>query len=100
MGAQMIARALDAVKGHVENKEAFMAALRKVEVDAPRGKVRLDTFQNVVHTIYIRRVEKRDGVLWNTIIGTYPDVGQFWTWTPEEYLAMTPYPEIKGKWVK
>src|SRR3989442_6588538 len=54
--AQMIARALETVKGNIENREAFLAALRKVEINAPRGKVKLDAFQNPVHTIYIRKV--------------------------------------------
>ncbi|PYN94705.1 MAG: ABC transporter substrate-binding protein [Candidatus Rokuibacteriota bacterium] len=100
VGAQMIARALDAVKGHIENQDAFLAALRKVEVDAPRGKVKLDAFQNPVHTIYVFRVEKRDGVLQNIPIASYPNTTQFWKWTPEQFMAMPSYLEMKNKWAK
>jgi len=100
LGSQMIAQALETVRGAIENREAFLAALKKVEVDAPRGKVKLDAYQNVVHPIYIRRVEKKDGILQNAVIATYPNTTQFWKWTPEEYMAMPPYPEMKGKWAK
>jgi branched-chain amino acid transport system substrate-binding protein len=99
-GAQVIAQALDAVKGNAESKEAFMAALRKVEVDAPRGRVRLDAFQNVVHTIYIQKVVKKDGRLEHAVIASYPNVSQFWKWSADAYMAMPSYPEMKGKWAR
>jgi len=100
VGAQLIAKALDATKGNVENQRNFLDELRKVEGDAPRGKVSLDSYHNVIHPIYIRRVEKRAGALQNTVIATYPNVGQFWKWAPEAYLAMPSYVEMKGKWTK
>jgi len=100
VGAQMIAKALEAVKGNIENQEAFLAALRRVEVDAPRGKVKLDAFQNPIHTIYILKVEKRGGVLQNIPIASYPNTSQFWKWTPEQFMAMPGYADMKGKWAK
>jgi branched-chain amino acid transport system substrate-binding protein len=96
----MMAQALEAVKGNVENQPAFLAALKKVDVDAPRGKVRLDAYHNPIHTIYMRKVERKDGALQNTVIATYPGVNQFWKWTPEQYMAMPPYAKLKGQWVK
>jgi branched-chain amino acid transport system substrate-binding protein len=100
VAAKMIAQALDSVKGNVEDKEAFLAALGKAEVDAPRGKVRLDAFHNVVHPIYIRRVQQVGGSLQNVVIDIYPNTGQFWDWAPEQYMALPLYPEMKGKWAK
>jgi len=100
LGAQMFHQALEAVKGNVENMEAFLAALKKVEIDAPRGRVKLDAFHNPIHNIYIRKVERKGGVLQNTVIHTYPNVSQFWKWTPEAYMAMPAYQELKGKWAK
>jgi branched-chain amino acid transport system substrate-binding protein len=96
----MIAKALETVKGNVDNREAFLAALRKVEVNAPRGNVKLDSFQNPIHTIYIRKVEKKGGRLQNSVIASYPNTGQFWKWSPEAYMAMPFYGDMKGKWVK
>ena len=100
VGAEMIAQALEAVKGQVENQSAFLAALAKVDFEAPRGKFRLDAFHNPIHNVYIRKVEKKGGVLQNTVIATYPSVSQFWKWTPEAFMAMPTYQEMKGKWAK
>ena len=100
VGAQMVAQALDAIKGNVENQEAFLAALKKVEVDAPRGKVKLDAYNNPVHPVYVLKAERKGGALQNSVIGAYPNVSQFWKWTPEAYLALPTYPEMKGKWAK
>ena len=100
VGSQMIARALEAVKGDVENLDGFLASLKKIEVDGPRGKVKLDAFHNPVHTVYLQRTERRGGVLQNVPIASYPSVGQFWTWSPEEYMAMPSYVDLKGKWAK
>ncbi|HLF47999.1 MAG TPA: ABC transporter substrate-binding protein, partial [Methylomirabilota bacterium] len=100
VGAQMMAKALEAVKGNVENQEAFLAAMRRVEIDAPRGRFKLDAFQNPVHTIYVFKVEKRGGVLQNIPVASYPNTHQFWKWTPEQFMAMPGYMELKGKWAK
>ena len=100
VGSQMIARALEAVKGDVENLDAFLAALKKIEVDAPRGKVKLDAFHNPVQTVYLFRTERKGGALQNVPIASYPNVSQFWTWSPEEFMAMPAYVDLKGKWAK
>lgn len=100
LGAQMFHQALEAVKGNVENRETFLAALKKVDIDAPRGRVKLDAYHNPIHNIYIRKVERKDGALQNTVIQTYPNVSQFWKWTPEAYMALPPYQGLKGKWAK
>jgi branched-chain amino acid transport system substrate-binding protein len=100
VGAQMIGSALDAVKGDVENLDAFLAALRRVEVNAPRGKVKLDAFHNPIHSVYMLKTERKGALLQNTPIATYPNVTQFWTWKPDELMAMPSYADMKGKWVK
>lgn len=100
VGACMIAKALDVVKGRVEGQRAFLAALKNVEIDAPRGNVKLDDYHNPVHTIYITRVEKGDGVLRNAVIDAYPNTTQFWKWTPQAYLAMPSYIDMRGKWAR
>jgi branched-chain amino acid transport system substrate-binding protein len=100
VGAQMIARALESTMGNLESLDPFLAALRGVEVDAPRGKVRLDRFHNPLQTVYILKTERKDGVLQNVPIATYPNTSQFWTWTPDAFMAMPPYVEMKGKWAR
>ncbi|MDQ7842233.1 MAG: ABC transporter substrate-binding protein [Armatimonadota bacterium] len=91
-GARFIFEALQAVRGNVEDAQAFLAALRRVTIaDAPRGPVRLDAYANPVQNIYIRRVERRGGLLQNTVIFTYPNVSQFWKYDPEEFLRQPVY---------
>lgn len=87
-----INEAAKAVNGDLENREKFLAALRKVEIpDAPRGPIKLDSYGNPVQNIYIRKVEKKDGELWNTVIHTYPNVSQFWKYKPAEFLKQPVY---------
>jgi branched-chain amino acid transport system substrate-binding protein len=87
-----INEAAQAVGGKVEDREPFLAALRKVEIpDAPRGPIKLDSYGNPIQNIYVRKVEKKDGELWNTVIHTFPAVSQFWKYPPEEFLKQPVY---------
>jgi branched-chain amino acid transport system substrate-binding protein len=87
-----IEAALKATNGNVEDREKFLAALRAVKLpDALRGPLELDQYGNPVQNIYIRKVERKDGELQNTVIHTYPKVSQFWKWNPEEYLKQPAY---------
>ena len=91
-GARIINEAITAVGGRVEDRAAFMAALRKVEIaDAPRGPVKMDPYGNPTQNIYIRKVERVGGKLQNTVIHTYPNVSQFWKYNPEEFLKQPVY---------
>jgi branched-chain amino acid transport system substrate-binding protein len=88
----LVEAAAKAVKGKVEDKEAFMKALRKPgTVHDPRGAWHLDDYGNPVMPIYIRKVEKRDGKLVNAVVKTYPNVSQFWKYPPKEFLAKPVY---------
>jgi branched-chain amino acid transport system substrate-binding protein len=87
-----INEAAKAIDGAVEDREKFLLALRKVEIpDSPRGPIKLDAYGNPVQNIYIRKVEKKDGELWNTVVHTYPLVSQFWKYKPEEFLKQPVY---------
>jgi len=90
--ALMLEQALKDVKGKIENKAAFMAALRNVHLtNDPRGKFSLDALGNPVMNIYIRKVERKNGKLSNTVIKTYADVTQFWTYNKKDFLANPVY---------
>jgi branched-chain amino acid transport system substrate-binding protein len=90
--ALMLEQALKDVNGNIEDKAAFMAALRKVQVmNEPRGKFSLDALGNPVMDIYVRKVERKNGKLVNTVIKTYPDVSQFWTYNKKDFLAEPVY---------
>ena len=87
-----IAEAARAVGGRVEDREKFMAAFRTVEIpDAPRGPLKLDQWGNPIQNIYVRKVERKNGELQNTVVHTFPAISQFWTYKPEEYLKLPVY---------
>ena len=88
----LVEAALRAVNGKVEDKEAFMKALRNPgTVRDARGDWRLDEYGNPVMPIYIRKVERRGGKLVNAVVHTYPNVSQFWTYDPKQFLASPVY---------
>jgi hypothetical protein len=55
------------------------------------GPVRFDHLGNVVGDVFIRRCERLDGQLVNTIIKRYPDVMQFSTYDEKAFLANPVY---------
>jgi len=84
--------ALEASGGDIEDTTKFLAALRKADLsDAPRGPVRFDEYGNPIQNIYVRKVEKVEGRLQNTVIHTFPNVSQFWTYKPEDFLKQPVY---------
>jgi branched-chain amino acid transport system substrate-binding protein len=84
--------ALKAVNGKIEDKKAFMAALKKTHLkEGPMGEIILDEYGNPILNIYIRKVERVDGKLANSVVKVYPKVSQFWTYNPKEFLAAPVY---------
>src|SRR5882724_3037291 len=89
--AAVLEATLNAIKGNIEDKPAFMKAVRGIKVETARGPVAFDKYGNVVGSVYIRKVERKDGRLVNRVIHTYPNVSQFWTYKPEEFLKNPVY---------
>jgi len=84
--------ALEATGGDIENVDKFLAALRRVDLsESPRGPMRFDDYGNPIMNIYVRKVERVNGRLQNTVIHTFPMVSQFWTYRPEEFLKHPVY---------
>ena len=91
-GARFYYEALKAINGDAEDKEKFITALRKVEVgDDPRGPMKMDELGNPIQNVYIRKVERVGGKLQNSVIHTYPNVSQFWTYKKDDYLKQPLY---------
>ena len=89
--ARWIVEAAKLAAGKVEDRDAMLAALRKVTLkDSPRGPLSIDDYNSVIQNVYIRKVERRDR-LQNTVIATYPAVSQFWKYKPDEYLKRPLY---------
>jgi branched-chain amino acid transport system substrate-binding protein len=90
--ARWIVEAIRAAGGRVEDRDAMLAALRKVDLkETARGPLKVDDFGNPIQNIYIRKVERVSGKLQNTVIATYPAVTQFWKYKPDEYLKRPLY---------
>src|SRR5205807_8781928 len=67
---------------------AFFKAMHDVRLDyGPIGPVRLDDYGTPVLDIYIRKVARVNGKLANTILKTYPQVSQFWTYDPAQFVT-------------
>ncbi|MGH7090011.1 MAG: ABC transporter substrate-binding protein [Stellaceae bacterium] len=101
LNGQVIEAGLKATGGKSDDRDAFIKALRAVDLpETLRGPVRFDHFGNVIGDIFIRRLEKKSGKLWNHTIKTYHNVSQFWTY-PEKWFLAQPvysrdYPPLKA----
>jgi branched-chain amino acid transport system substrate-binding protein len=89
---EVLDHAAKAIGGKLEDKNALNKALHEAKVpDTLRGPVSFDKYGNVVGNIFIRKVEKKGGKLINTVVKTYPDVSQFWTYNVDEFLKNPVY---------
>lgn len=63
-GMRVIYKGLEASKG--AGGDALLAGMKGQVFESPRGQVLIDAqTRDVVHDMYIRKVEKKDGQLWN-----------------------------------
>lgn len=63
-GMRVIYKALEASKG--QGGDALLAGMKGQIFESPRGMVLIDAqTRDVVHDMYIRKVERKDGQLWN-----------------------------------
>jgi len=77
--ARAIIEAAKAVGGDFSNTDRFLGALRAVRFEALGGVVRFDAHQNVIHNLYIRRVQPGPGgQLVNMPIDVVKDIEQYW----------------------
>jgi branched-chain amino acid transport system substrate-binding protein len=64
-GMHLIYKALEATKGDTSG-EALVNAMKGMAWESPRGPVSIDReTRDITQNVYVRRVEKRDGQLWN-----------------------------------
>src|SRR5207244_174635 len=60
LGVLFIEAGMKGVNGRVEDKAAFIKALRAVQLpDTPQGPIRLDAYGNPIVNVYIRKVERQ-----------------------------------------
>jgi branched-chain amino acid transport system substrate-binding protein len=94
---QWIDEAMKQAGGKWPGPKQFIKIMQGLKLDAVRGPVALDDMRNPIENIYIKKVEKRKmfgydkDELWNTVIKTYPNVSQFWTYGEKKMLAQPVY---------
>lgn len=92
IAGQCIEEAMKALGDKAGDRKALADALHKVSIaDTPRGTVKFDQYGNAVGEVFVRKCEKKDGKLVNSIIKTYPNVSQFWTYDEKAFLAAPVY---------
>jgi branched-chain amino acid transport system substrate-binding protein len=92
VAAQTVAAGLEKTNGKSDDKEAFVKALRSVELkDTPRGPIKYDHFGNVVGDFFIRHLEKANGKYINKTVKTYHNISQFWTYDEKQFLGAPVY---------
>jgi branched-chain amino acid transport system substrate-binding protein len=92
VAGQCVEAAMQALDSKADDRKALAEALHRVSLtDTPRGAVKFDQYGNVVGEVFIRRADKKDGRLVNTVIKTYQNVSQFWTYDEREFLANPVY---------
>ena len=73
-GMAAIAEALKKTGGSVD-ADKLLAAMKGMKLISPRGPIMIDPeTRDIVQTVYIRKVEKVDGQLYNVEFDKYPDV--------------------------
>jgi branched-chain amino acid transport system substrate-binding protein len=73
-GMAAIAEALKKTGGSTD-PDRFVSAIKGMKLMSPRGPIMVDPeTRDIVQTVYIRRVEKIDGILYNVEFDKFPDV--------------------------
>ncbi len=74
--AQMLAAGLAAVKGDLSKRDALIAAMKKVQIDSPRGKFSLSPQHNPTQDFYIREVRGNYNVVTGVAVKALADPGR------------------------
>jgi branched-chain amino acid transport system substrate-binding protein len=92
IAGQCVEAAIEKLGGKSDDRKAFAEALHQLSLtDTPRGAVKFDRLGNIVGDVFIRKCERKNGQLVNTVIKRYPNVSQFWTYDQKAFLATPVY---------
>ena len=72
---QVLYTGLKALEGQKWDPDKFQAAIKGKSFESPRGKVTISEKNgDIIQNVYMRRVERKDGVLQNVEFDTFTDV--------------------------
>jgi branched-chain amino acid transport system substrate-binding protein len=74
--AATLAAGLSAVKGDFSQRPAMVAAMRKAQIDSPRGKYTLSPQHNPVQDFYVREVKGRENLASGVAVKVLADPGR------------------------
>ncbi len=74
--AQMLVAGLTAVKGDIKQRDALVAAMRKAQIDSPRGKFTLSQHHNPTQDMYVREVKGNYNVVTGVAVKALADPGR------------------------
>ena len=84
--------AITKLGGKVDDPDLLINTIRSNVVENTiRGPVKFDAYGQAIGNIYIRKVERKAGHNVNTVIKTYENVSQFWTYDPVEFMKNPTY---------
>jgi len=66
--------ALKAIDGKIENREAFLGALKRLQFESPKGPIRFDEHNQAILSLFVNRVEQVGDRLQNKFIKAVHDV--------------------------
>lgn len=96
-GMHAITDAIAAVHGDMSDPLKFVAALKAVHFNSPKGEISLDSHGQVIQSMYVREVKKTAKGLANVPIATYHHVDQYWPFTEKEFESFKyTYKTMKG----
>jgi branched-chain amino acid transport system substrate-binding protein len=80
--ANVIGAAIAALKGEVQNPSQVAKEIMQIapKIETPAGPLAFDKYHQRIMTMYILKVEKRDGKLVNAVIDKIPGVAQADVW--------------------
>ena len=82
VAAQLVAAAVESLRGETGDRARLRDAIRgaATKIQAPRGPIQFDRYQQVITSVYVMRVERQGNRLVNAIVDRIPNVSQEETW--------------------
>jgi branched-chain amino acid transport system substrate-binding protein len=82
VAALLVAAAVESLKGEAGDRAKLRDAIRgaATKIQAPRGPIQFDRYQQVITSVYVTRVERQGNRLVNAILDRIPNVSQEDTW--------------------
>ena len=97
VGMHAITDAIAAVHGDMSDKMKFIAALKAVHFNSPKGQIALDGHGQVIQSMFVREVKTADGAAANVPVATYTHIDQYWPFTEAQFASFKyTYKNMKG----